>query len=249
VAIKVPNLSSSSLAGKKILITGAGRGIGKQAALSYAAHGAELILLGKTVKHLEATYDEIMAAGGLEPGIIPLDMQGATAKNYQDMAAMLVDQYGHLDGLLFNASVLGNLCPFTQIEADEFNEVMQVNLNSQFHMTQALLPVLQKAAAASLIYTTSSVGRTGRAYWGTYSISKFATEGMMQVLADEYKNSSVRINCLNPGATQTDMRAKAFPAEKSAHVTPAIEIMPYYIFLMSDASKSVNGESIDCQPK
>ena len=126
---------------------------------------------------------------------------------------------------------------------------MQVNLNSQFFMTQALLPVLKKSPSASLVFTTSSVGRNGRAYWGTYSISKFATEGMMQVLADEYKNSSIRINCINPGATQTDMRAKAFPAEKAATVTPAKNIMPFYIYLMSDQAKAINGQSIDCQPK
>jgi NAD(P)-dependent dehydrogenase (short-subunit alcohol dehydrogenase family) len=242
-------LPTDALKNKRILITGAGRGIGKQAALTFAQYGAEVILLGKTIDHLEQTYDDIMAQGSLEPGIIPLDMQGATAQHYAGMAQMLNEQYGGLDGVLHNAGVLGNLCPFTQIKEDEFDEVMQVNLKAQFTMTQALLPVLKEAPSASLLFTTSSVGRQGRAFWGTYSISKFATEGMMQVLAAEYANSSIRINCINPGATQTDMRAKAFPAEKSANVTKASELMPFYVYLMSDLSVDINGQSIDCQPK
>lgn len=104
--------SPTELVDKVILITGAGDGIGKQAALTFAKHGAEVVLLGKTVKKLEAVYDEIVANGGKEPGIIPLDMSGATDKHYVDMGQMLIDQYGHLDGVLHNASILGHLCPF-----------------------------------------------------------------------------------------------------------------------------------------
>ena len=125
--------SQTELQNKVILVTGAGDGIGRQAALSFAKHGAEVILLGKTVKKLEAVYDEIVAAGYIEPGIIPLDMQGATEKHYVDMGAMLIDQYGRLDGILHNASILGHLCPFNQITSTEFNDVMQVNVTAQFY--------------------------------------------------------------------------------------------------------------------
>lgn len=237
------------LAGKTILITGAGDGIGKQAALTYAAHGATCILLGKTVSKLEGVYDEIMAAGGQEPAIVPLDLNGASPKHYQDMANTIADQFGKLDGVLFNAGKLGHLSPFAQIPVDEWQQVMQVNLNSSVFMLQPLLPLLLKSSGASVIFTSSSVGRKGRAFWGTYSVSKFATEGLMQVLADEYKNKPLRFNCINPGATRTAMRAKAFPAENAGTLKTPAQIMPLYLYLMGDDSNAVNGESFDCQPK
>jgi len=245
----VYSITPASLLEKTILVVGAGDGIGKQAALSYALAGANVILLGRTVAKLEVVYDKIVAQGSIEPSIVPLDMAGASPTHYKDMANSIKSQFGHLDGVLFNASVLGNLCPFEQIKETEFNEVMQVNLHSQFHMTQALLPLLKESKRASVIYTTSSVGRLGRSFWGTYAISKFATEGMMQVLADEFKNSSVRFNCINPGATRTSMRAKAYPAEKAEKLKTPLEIMPTYVYLMSDDSAKTNAQSLDCQPK
>nr|WP_136252428.1 YciK family oxidoreductase [Ningiella ruwaisensis] len=238
-----------SLLNKVILVTGAGDGIGKQAALSYAKCGATVILLGRTVSKLEAVYDEIMSNGGKQPSIVPLDLEGATLQHYQGMADTIAGEYGKLDGVLFNASLLGALCPFAEIKEKEFDQVMQVNVKSQFLMMQALLPLLKQNQTASVVFTSSSVGRKGRAFWGTYSMSKFATESMMQLLADEYKNKALRFNCINPGATRTDMRAKAYPGEDPKKLKTPAQIMPTYIYLMSDVSRGVNGQSLDCQPK
>lgn len=237
------------LSGRTILITGAGDGIGAQAAKTFAAHGATCILLGRTVSKLEAVYDEIVAAGHPEPAIVPLDLKGATPKHYRDMTQTIVDQFGCLDGVLHNASLLGHLSPFADIEEQEWNDVMQVNVTAAAMMTQALIPALKKAPNASVIFTSSGVGRKGRSFWGTYAVSKFATEGMMQVLAAEYVNGTIRINCINPGATRTDMRAKAFPAEDPETLKTAADIMPTYLYLMGDDSIGVNGQSLDCQPK
>ncbi len=245
---------SDALLGKTILVTGAGDGIGKAAAKSFAQCGADLIILGRTVKKLEQTYDEVVAihkqAGYKEAtcDIVPLDMQGATQKHYQDMALTIEQQFGKLDGLLHNASVLGHLQPFKQISEQEYNEVMQVNVTSHFLMTQALLPVLQKAENASVVFTTSTVGSQGRAYWGTYAMSKFAIEGMMQVLADEYANQNIRFNCINPGRTRTKMRASAYPAENADQLRTPEQIMPTYLYLMSDASLAENGKTFLAQP-
>lgn len=241
--------SADALKGKTILITGAGDGIGRQVALDYAKYGATVILLGRTVKKLEKVYDEILQLGGNEPAIIPLDLNGATPKHYQDMAMTIDQQFPALDGILFNAGFLGYLSPMAQVGDKLWNEVMQVNLNSQFFMLKPLLPVLKKAAQASVIFTTSSVGRKGRAFWGPYAVSKFATEGLMQTLADEYEESSLRFNCINPGATRTQMRSKAYPAEDTSKLKTADEIMAPYLYLMSDDSIGTNGESIDAQPK
>jgi NAD(P)-dependent dehydrogenase (short-subunit alcohol dehydrogenase family) len=234
---------------KTILVTGAGDGIGKQAALHYAKYGATVILLGKTVAKLESVYDEIISDGGNEPAIVPLDLKGATAKHYRDMASTISDQFGCLDGLLHNASVLGHLGPFAQISEQDWQNVFQVNVTSQFLMTQALLPVLKKAPNSSVIFTTSSVGLKGRAYWGPYAISKFATQGMMQILADEYENSNIQFNCINPGATKTAMRAKAFPAENADHLKTPKEIMSLYLYLMDNDSSTQSGQTFDAQPK
>lgn len=237
------------LENKTILVTGAGDGIGKSAAITFAKYGATVILLGRTVKKLEQVYDQIVSEGGPEPAIVPLDLLGATPQNYKDMAATIEQQFGALDGLLHNASVLGHIEPFRQISENDWQEVMQINLNSVFYMTQALLPVLGKSKQASVLFTSSSVGSKGRAYWGTYSISKFATEGMMQVLADEYEKSTIRFNCINPGSTRTAMRAKAFPGEDPNTIKTPEDIMPAYLYLMGGDSLAENGKTFVVQPK
>lgn len=242
-------VSADALKNKTILVTGAGDGIGKQAALHYAQHGATVILLGRTVAKLEAVYDEIEAAGYPTPAIVPLDLKGATKQHYVDMAETIQSQFGKLDGLLHNAGLLGMLSPFEQFEEAIFDEVMQINVKAQFLMTQALLPVLQQSDDARIIFTTSTVGHQGRAFWGAYAISKFATEGMMQTLAHEMEGSQVKVNAINPGGTHTRMRAQAFPAEDISLLKTPKDLMPLYVYLMAPESIDVNGQCIDAQPK
>jgi len=237
------------LANKTILVTGAGDGIGKAAARHYAKYGATVILLGKTVSKLEQVYDQIMDEGGEEPAIVPLDLLGASPQHYRDMASTIGDQFGQLDGLLHNASILGDLGPFAHISEKDWQQIMQVNVSSQFYMTQALLPILEKSPGASVIFTSSSVGLKGRAYWGAYAVSKFATQGMMEVLADEYENRNTRFNCINPGGTRTAMRAKAFPAEDANLLKIADDIMPLYLYLMDVQRSTENGQTLHAQPK
>jgi len=238
---------SDALNNKVILITGAGDGIGKQAAITYASLGATVILLGKTTKKLEEVYDIIIAQGSPEPAIVPLDLKGATKQNYIDMVSTIKDQFSRLDGALLNASMLGELTPFTQIHEQIWNDVMQVNVNAQYLLSQALLPLLSKSEKSSLVFTTSGVGHKGKAYWGQYSVSKFATEGMMQVIADEYENTAVRTNAINPGATNTKMRSSAYPAEDKSQLKTAEDIMPAYVYLMADDSIQINGQVLNAQ--
>ncbi|MEO3683544.1 YciK family oxidoreductase [Shewanella vesiculosa] len=232
---------------KTILVTGAGDGIGRAASIEFAKHGATVILLGKTVKKLENVYDEIVNAGYPKPAIVPLDMKGATEQNYIDMADTIAEQFGCLDGLLHNASQLGVLGPFEHIDLTSLETILKVNVTAQAIMTKSLLPIMRKSEHASIIFTSSSVGRKGRAYWGPYAFSKFATEGMMQVLADECDNTSVRANSINPGATRTEMRAKAYPGEDPQTLKTAQEIMPTYLFLMGNESIGTNGQAFNAQ--
>ena len=202
------------LAGRVIMVTGAGRGIGAAAAKTFAAHGATVLLLGKGEANLNRVYDEIEAAGHPQAAVIPFNLETALPHQYDELAAMIEDAFGRVDGLLHNASILGPRTPLEQLSGDNFMRVMQVNVNAMFMLTSTLLPLLKLSQDASVVFTSSSVGRKGRAYWGAYAVSKFATEGLMQVLADEVDGiCAVRANSVNPGATRTDMRAHAYPGE------------------------------------
>jgi NAD(P)-dependent dehydrogenase (short-subunit alcohol dehydrogenase family) len=239
-----PNLLQNRI----ILITGAGDGIGKAAAISCAALGAKVIVAGRTLAKLEQVFDQIVVAGGAEPVIYPVDLEGASTEDYDELALNLDQQFGRLDGLLHNAAILGQRTPLSNYRQDVWDRVMQVNVTAQFKMTQALMPVLEKSADASILFTTSSVGRQGRAFWGAYAVSKFATEGMMQTWAAELEGlGSIRVNAVNPGATRTQMRAQAFPAENPDSLKTAEDIMPAYLYLLGPDSASVNGQSIDAQ--
>ena len=240
--------SSSELAGKTILVTGANRGIGEAVALSCAQHGAEVLLLGRDEASLTRVYDQIVDLGCPTPGIIPLDLATRDNALYDTLADELSGANVALDGLVHNASVLGERRALAQTSPASWDEVLQVNMTAVFLLTRALMPLLEAAPAASVVLTSSGVGRRGKAYWGAYAVSKFATEGYMQVLADELgATSSVRVNSLNPGAVNTGMRRAAYPGEP-----PDTNLLPdalsdRWLYLLSDVSREVHGQTLSAQ--
>src|SRR5690606_32630040 len=220
-----------------ILVTGAGSGIGRVAALTYAGLGATVVLLGRTLSKLEAVYDEIEAAGSPQPAIYPINLEGAAEKDYRDMCDTLNSEFGRVDGILHNAADLGDRTPLKDYALPTWQRLLQVNVTAPFMLTQALMPLLEAADDASVIFTGSGVGRQGRAYWGAYGVSKAATENLMQTWAAELDGcSAIRCNSINPGATRTAMRAAAFPAEDPAALTTPEELMPLYVYLMGPDS-------------
>lgn len=230
------------------MVTGASDGIGKIAAKEYAKHGATVILAGRTIAKLEAVYDEIMAADGPEPRIYPIDLSGAAEDDYDQLQQLIEEQFGKLDGLLHSAGVLGARRPIASYRLEDWDQCMNVNVRSQFLLTRALLPLLEKSDQGRLIFTTSSVGRKGRAHWGAYSASKFATEGLMETLADELDGvSNIRVNAINPGATRSKMRAKAYPAENPNDLPAPEDHMWLYLYLMGPDSSGVSGQSINAR--
>ena len=237
------------LQNKIILVTGAGDGIGKAAAMSFAKHGATVILLGRTVSKLEKVYDEIESEGYPKPAIIPMNLEGAVEKDYIDVANSIEAEFDHIDGILHNAALLGSLTSIEQYEVPVWNKMMQVNVNAPFMLTKTLLPLLRNSKDASIVFTSSSVGRKGRAFWGAYSVSKFANEGMMQVLADELSGTDqvIKVNSINPGATRTNMRADAYPAENPMNNPSPAQIMPVYLYLMGKDSGQTTGQAFDAQ--
>ena len=243
------NIASNALQGRIILVTGAGYGIGRTAALTYARAGATVLLLGRTQQALNDTYDLIEAEGLPQAAVIPFDLEEKDEERYRQLAGIIEENFGHLDGVLLNAGVLGQRTMLDNYHWDTWQKVMQINVNSQFILMKHLLPLLQKAPAdASVVFTTSSVGRQARAYWGAYAVSKFATEGLMQLLAEELENTSrIRVNCINPGGTRTGMRNAAYPAENPATVPTADTIMPLYLYLMSPDSIGTHAQSLDAR--
>ena len=231
------------LQGRIIVVTGAGDGIGREAAISFGRHGATVVLLGRTIQKLEMVYDEIENQGGPQPAIFPINLEGACEKDYEDLAQVLFDTFGKVDGLLHNAAELGERTPISNYSTDTWARIMQVNVNAPFMLTKALLPLMDNSEDASILFTGSSVGYEGRAFWGAYAASKAAQENLMQTLAQELEGvSPIRVNSVNPGGTQTQMRAAAYPAENPAHVKPPSALMPLYLYLMGEDSKGVSGK-------
>jgi NAD(P)-dependent dehydrogenase (short-subunit alcohol dehydrogenase family) len=239
---------TDELAGRVIAITGASSGIGRAVALACARHGATVILIGRNARKLETVHGEIEAAGHPEATIAVLDLEKAVASDYDQLAAAVLERFGRLDGLLHNAGILGTLSPIEHYDVPTWCRVMHVNVTAAFALTQVLLPALKQSQDASVLFTSSSVGRLGRAYWGAYAVSKFATEGFMQVLASEVENiTSIRVNSLNPGRARTMMRRQAYPAEDLNTLPLPETLTGPYIALVGPASKGVTGKTFDAQ--
>ena len=236
------------LEGRIILITGASDGIGRALAVQAAAHGAQVILHGRNTAKLEKVYDEIEALDGApRPAIAVLDLAAAGSEAYTSLADSLAEEFGRLDGLVNNASILGERYTIEQYDAAMWQQVMHVNVTATFAITQVCLPLLHQSDDASIIFTSSGVGRVGKPFWGAYAVSKFATEGLSQVLASEQEHGAIRVNCINPGAVRTEMRRAAYPAEDRDALKTAADILPTYLYLLGPDSKGVTGQSLDAQ--
>lgn len=241
--------AAGSHAGRIILVTGASDGIGQALALALARQGATVGLLGKTQRKLARTYDLIVAAGGPQPALLPFNLETAAAPEYDALADVLDREFGRLDGLAHVAGILGDLSPIEQYDVPTWCKVLHVNLTAAFIATQSLLPLLRRSEDASIVFTSSTVGRKGRAYWGAYATSKFGIEGLMQVLAHELAETTrIRANSVNPGPTRTGMRRQAYPAEDAATLPEPAAVLAPFLYLLGPASAGVNGLAFDCRP-
>ena len=230
------------LTDRVILVTGATGGLGSALAKACASLGARVVLTGRTVRKLEAIYDAIVAGGAPRPSIAPLDLERADATHYFALADAVRNEFGRLDGLAHCAGLLGERAPIEHYDVVTWLKVMHINVNAAFILTQALLPLLRESQDASVIFTTSGVSVRGRAYWGAYAASKFALEGLMQVLADETDTTTnIRVNSVNPGKLRTSMRAKAYPGEDPATVPLAEDALAPFLYLLGPDSRGITG--------
>jgi NAD(P)-dependent dehydrogenase (short-subunit alcohol dehydrogenase family) len=239
--------SKDLLAGRVILVTGAGDGLGRAASLAYARHGATVILVGRTQQKLEAVYDEILTEKFATPLLMPLDLAKAGLREFEEIAAAIDHEFGRLDGLLHSAATLGTLTPLALFDLETWQRVMQVNFNAAYLLTRACLNVLVKSPDASVIFTSSEMARQGRAYWGGYAAAGAALENLAQVWADELStNTAVRMNTLDPGAVRTALRARAYPAENPLSLPAPEDVMSQYLFLMGTDSRNITGQALRC---
>jgi NAD(P)-dependent dehydrogenase (short-subunit alcohol dehydrogenase family) len=231
-----------------VMVTGASDGIGKALAVHIAGLGAQVVLHGRNTKKLESVYDQITnLKDAPRPSIAVLDLATADSDAYSSLVNSIEQEFGRLDGLVHNAGILGQRLSIEQYEIADWQRVMHVNLTVPFVLTQALLPLLRQSTDPSIIFTSSGVGRVGKAFWGAYSVSKFGTEALSQILADENRHTPLRVNCINPGPVRTNMRLAAYPAEDRDALKRPEDIMATYVYLLGPDSHGVTGESLDVQ--
>lgn len=236
------------LAGRVVLITGAAGGLGSAVARAVAGAGATAVLLDKNVPGLEQTYDAIEQAGGPQPAIYPLDLQGATPQHHQELAATVEKQLGRLDGLVHCAAIPGLRTPLEQYDPQLWGQVIQVNLHAPFLLTRACLPLLRASDAGRVIFTAADVGRRGRAYWGAYAVAAAGVENLAQVLADELENTSaVRVTTLDPGPVRSPMRRFFFPGEDAQSLPEPETVARAYLYLLGPAGAGHHGAAVDAR--
>ena len=212
--------------------------------MDLARAGATVIMLGRDLGSLEYAYDAVVDAGLTEPILYPLDLEGATPENYQDLQDNILSQFGKLDGVVHNASILGAQMPIEQYDIKLWYSTLQINLSAPFMLTQFLIPALLKSNDARVIFISSSVGRKARAYWGAYSVSKFGIEGFAKTLSEELEKTHISVSTVTPGKMRTEMRRAAYPAEDSSKVPLPEEKSQAIVYLLSTLSKKINGKQM-----
>lgn len=230
-----------------ILVTGAGQGVGRTAALTFAAHGATVILHGRKVPKLEAVYDEIEAAGHAKPAIFPLDLEKASDNDYEAFAHAIEREFGRLDGILHNAAQGQRLSPLDNQSLDLWLQLLRVNLAAPFALTRACFPLLKLSPDASVVFTGESHGHAPAAYWGGFAVAKSGVETLVKIWSDEWEMyPQLRVNTLIPGPVKSPQRTMTHPGETKDTLPSPEDLMPNYLYLMGQDSRGVSGQILSC---
>lgn len=240
--------SSDLLAQRVILVTGAGSGLGRAAALTFARHGATVILHGRNVERLEHAYDEIEGQGGPSPIILPLDLASAGERDFAAVEQAIRAQSGRLDGILHSAVHFTHLTDLAHEPLEHWLTTLRVNLAAVHGLTRACLPLLQSAADASVLVSAEMHGLQPAAFWGVFAVSQSALRSYVTVQAQEWETlPGLRINLLVPGPVDSPLRARTHPGETDAARMRPLDLMPLYLYLMGPQSKGVSGQVFEAQ--
>jgi NAD(P)-dependent dehydrogenase (short-subunit alcohol dehydrogenase family) len=230
-----------------ILVTGAGQGLGRAAALAFAAHGATVILHGRNIERLEQVYDDIEQAGGMQPAIFPLDLENAESSDFEALAQSIKLQLGRLDGILHNAALLVGLSPLSNQTLEQWQALLRVNLISPFALTRACFPLLKASADASVIMTSDTHGHAPTAYWGAFAIAKAGVEALVKIQAQEWEViPHLRINTLIPGPVRSPQRARTHPGEEKLALPDPRDLIASYLYLIGPDSRTISGRTVFC---
>ena len=237
--------SSRPLAGRVILITGAGGGIGASVARAIAAAGAECVLVGRRERTLTPVFDAIVADGSPEPALFPLDVTKAGEDDYQRLVDGIAADCGGLHGIVHLAARFDGLMPLATHPIDGWQRIMHINLTAAFALTQICLPLLQAADDSSVVFTVDEAAAQPKAFWGAYGVSKAGLTALVRLFAVEHAQSQrLRFNAIDPGPRDTSLRSSAFPADDTA-ARPVDELGARYVELLSEASRGTTGQIID----
>lgn len=234
--------SADALKDRVVLVTGAGQGLGKTAALAYAAHGATVVLSGRKVAKLEQTYDAIVDAGGAQPAIFPLDLESASDADYAGLAQALHNEFGRLEGILHSAAHFVPLAPLAIQTLDQWLALLRVNLAAPFALTRACLPLLKRADSASVVLTSETHAAAPKAFWGGFAIAKAGLHTLTAIWADELEGTPVRINTFIPGPVASPQRMQSHPGEAPATLPKPADLVPAYLYLMAPESQNLRGQ-------
>ena len=219
-------MSSERLKDRIALITGASRGIGRAVALAFAREGAHVLILARVRKALEEVDDRIGASGG-KATIIPLNLKNG--KTIDALGPSLYERFGRLDVLVGNAAILGQLSPLTHVPSELWEKSFAVNVTANWRLIRTLDPLLRRSDAGRVIFVTSGVARSGRAYWAPYSVTKAALEALALTYASETSDSAIKVNVIDPGATATRMRAEAYPGEDQSKLPTPEQVAEAFV--------------------
>ena len=229
-------MSSKRLKDRIALITGASRGIGRAVALAFAREGAHVLLLARVRTALEEVDDRIRASGG-KATLIPLNLKNG--KTIDALGPSLYERFGRLDVLVGNAAILGQLSPLTHVPSDHWDKSFAVNVTANWRLIRTLDPLLRLSSAGRVIFVTSGVARIARAYWAPYAVTKAALEALAKTYAHETRDSAIKVNVIDPGATATRMRAEAYPGEDQSKLRTPEEVAEAFIPLaMADYAET-----------
>ena len=237
--MKDMNFDLNLLKNKNILITGASNGIGKSLSENLSKYGANVIMLSRNENALDAIYDSLKKKYKTDPCILKCDLENIDDEKSQEIANIISKNYQNLDSIIHNAAILEKISDIESFDLQTWDKVMRVNLTSSFILSKYLIPLMKSSTTPRIIFTTSSVGKKGKAFWGAYSVSKAGVNALSDILSDELESiSNIKVFNFDPKATKTNMRAMAYPAEDPSTIKNPDQLINYYLWMLSEKSSS-----------